>query len=194
MDAAHTTWKTFTCHNTGADENLDPFTPAAGIHGAKFQWGVGETGTGYGISQADDQTSTSLPAGVTWKCRSSLSSLPSGIKTNPCPDGFRLPTYTEWKNVYQNNTITYVGTWDGDYTNYSSGAQIGTGLFLPAAGLRSNCGGSSGFLTNRAYKGYYWSSTPIGNDYYSYLEVESSRVSTSDYSGTLGMSVRCIEQ
>jgi uncharacterized protein (TIGR02145 family) len=192
MDAAHTTWKTFTCHNTGADENLDPFTPAAGIHGAKFQWGVGETGTGYGISQADDQTYTTSLGSVPWKCLSSHSDLPSGIKTNPCPDGFRLPTYTEWRNVYINNTITYVGTWDGGYTNYSSGAQIGTGLFLPAAGLRTNCGGSG--LSNRGYIGYYWSSTSDGTDYYYYLKVESSNVSTRDYSFSLGMSVRCIEK
>lgn len=150
-------WLVFMCYNLGADyDNIpNPFTPAAGLHGEKYKFGSGSPA----LSMADDQ---SLNGTINnWASKPFQDDEENWREANnPCPSGFRVPTYKEWSGVLSNNSAnskTAVGTsWVTGATNYSSGMQIGDRLFLPTVGQRFF---SDGDLMNRGEKGYYWSST-----------------------------------
>ncbi|WP_395761870.1 FISUMP domain-containing protein [Elizabethkingia anophelis] len=189
-------FKEFACQNLGATAGIDPFSPVAGNHGDKYQWGAktGEAGRYY--SQANDQANsgyisgwntTSLPDG-TWQ---------DGVKTvnDPCPTGYRVPTRTEWQAVINNNTnIERVGSWadNGNYTTalyFRSPSNVRT-LMLPAAGYRNYADGT---LLNRGRNGYYWSSSATAS-IASHLYFNSSSVYVYNFNRTDGMSVRCIAE
>jgi len=105
---------------------------------------------------------------------------------NPCPNGYRLPTITEYYKEME--------TWNTINQNYEISA-FASALKLPIGGYRLNDGrvnGPNGFSNNGT--GFYWSSTVIG--------VYSESFSFSNYSSSynqygaaraMGMSVRCIK-
>lgn len=103
-------WKTFMCHNLGANQGLDPFTPAPALIGNLYYKGQSVPGGAYGTWANDG----SKGAG------------------DPCPEGYRIPLQSEWSGVIANNTITWVGTKD---VNGNGGVKIGQSLMLPAAGM-----------------------------------------------------------
>ncbi len=190
-------WKAFMCHNLGADESADPFTPSWRLNGHYYQWGRaavaanGPTGSSSGEANAGSVcgwNTTDAPNGA-WV---------DGSKTanDPCPTGFRVPRKTQWDAVLNtglNPTRSYPGSWSGSSTNYNAGLRIGsgtTGLFLPAAGYRDY---SDGTLGSRGYFGYYWSSTE--NDSYVWLLTFGNGYADTNFSGrTDGMSVRCVAE
>ena len=146
-------WREFMCHNLGADESLNPFTPHSGLHGAMFKWGNKEPAL---AARENIDISGAVP---NWQA---ITPPPDGvgnwdlINANPCPEGWRVPTYYEWRGVLENNPISYAGTWSNDAGNFSSGVFFGDALFLPAAGERHF---SDGVLNNRGAVSAYWSST-----------------------------------
>jgi uncharacterized protein (TIGR02145 family) len=155
-------WLNFLCHNLGADESANPFTPAAAIHGAKYKWGVASPA----ITQAEDQNQTNNNGfgRDNWLGRGTPpnTSLPWNMTTaNPCPVGWRVPSLDEWFGVENNNSKTYVGNWTNNSTYYSSGLQLGYALFLPAAGTRIDY---SGALEDRGSNGNYWTSSAYDID------------------------------
>ena len=178
------------CHNLGANEALDPFTPAAGIHGAKYKWGTGQVA----LTQAADQSNSGAVSNWT-----TVGGTPpitevdwNMISANPCPAGFRVPTKAEWDGVRTNNTWTKPGTWTDSPTNYTSGAKVGTALFLPAAGNRGN---SDGTLSNRGSRGFYWSSTVNDTPSAYYLTFYSSgQITGSIANKSTSFPVRCIAE
>lgn len=96
---------------------------------------------------------------------------------NPCPDGFRLPTRTEWQNE-----------------GLSWGSQDAAGAFasplrLVVSGSRS---GFSGRLSNAGTDGWYWSST-FGVISAKVLSFGSGGASLSALYRAYGLSVRCIK-
>ncbi|WP_407497278.1 FISUMP domain-containing protein [Elizabethkingia anophelis] len=202
MDAAHTQWKEFMCQNLGATAGIDPFSPVAGNHGAKIQWGRNITGTNgqYYYTQASDQSnsgsisgwSTTNAADGAWN--SGTEANPVKTVNDPCPSGYRVPTRTEWQAVIDNNNVERVGTWadDGNYTTalyFRNPSNVRT-LMLPAAGYRYY---TDGTLSYRGNSGRYWSSSVTSSNAYN-LHFDSSSVYVNNYRRTNGMSVRCIAE
>jgi uncharacterized protein (TIGR02145 family) len=194
-DAAKTHWLNFMCHNLGANEDADPFMPAATIHGAKYEWGVATPA----LTQQEDQNQANN-GGFSesgWSAKGGTP--PSGSNSwnmetaNPCPVGWRIPTQTEWASVIANNTLTYQGNWAGNATDFTSGLKIGDALFLPAAGLRNY---SAGELGNRGSFGYYWSSNAhsTSGNYLSFYN-EYAYAGTYGYTKrSFGYSIRCVAE
>jgi uncharacterized protein (TIGR02145 family) len=156
-------WKTFQCHNLGADATADPFTPSWQLNGHYYLWGIkavaanGPTGPSSAEANAGvvpTYNPMAVPtANNAWNDASKSTN-------DPCPTGFRVPTYDHWNAVINTNlnpTRSIVGTWSNSSTNYGVGLRIGSGtvgLFLPAAGYRA----SEGVLVGRGDGGFYWSS------------------------------------
>ncbi len=116
------------------------------------------------------------------------------VKTeyDPCPEGWRVPTYGELAELNDNrsswttNENGQIGYWFSGSKSYSSSVPR---VFFPAAG-RSDYGGNA---YRRGYYGYYWSSRPSYD--YAYLLYFSSSYSYMDsYYRAYGYSVRCVQE
>lgn len=168
-------WKTFLCHNLGADPSADPFAPSWRLNGDYYQWG--RNPACFGIDGTDGANPCSAPvygAAAPWGNAAvndnagaipgwSTTVAPDGswqdeVKTanDPCPAGFRVPTKAQWDAIYANNIVTQLGTQSLSSTNHTFGQMFGANLFLPAAGQRSPVNGA---LNLRGAAGQYWSST-----------------------------------
>ncbi|MBO5419880.1 MAG: hypothetical protein J6A22_07320 [Bacteroidales bacterium] len=119
------------------------------------------------------------------------------VKTeyDPCPDGWRVPTYAELNELCQNHS-----SWtseEGQPGYWFSGASTYTDkvsqVFFPAAGGYRNYNDNGGYACCRGSNGYYWSSRP--NSYYAYCL--SFLWDSADLRGNkreYGNSVRCVQE
>jgi len=143
-----TEWKKFMCRNLGADLNADPITPSDNLNGDYYQWGSKTP-----IATLTEIFNTTYPwtdpAG--WYGDNNHASTDAKEKSffDPCPAGYRVPTYDEWNGVRNNNTRTWISAGD------NSGYMVGNFLFLPVAGYRTP---DNGALSSRGEWGFYWSS------------------------------------
>ena len=127
---------------------------------------------------------------------------------NPCPAGYRVPTRAEFDGLANTTLNTWTRTGTGGFgtlidpsisvnnlTNWTAGAKVGTALYLPAAGYRSNSDGST---TMRGGTGVYWTSMAYNTTSCIYFAVNVGGQSTTEIgfgSGrTHGRSVRCIAE
>ncbi|PUB26379.1 uncharacterized protein (TIGR02145 family) [Elizabethkingia sp. YR214] len=190
-------WRTFMCHNLGAEIAADPFTPAAAIHGAKYQWGAQTGEAGRYVSQTDDQSMTSVSGwNTTMNTDNSLWGDTTKGPNDPCPSGFRLPAQTEWAAVINENTGARVGNWVFNVTTYGSAyyfssASRPNSLMLPAAGYRPD-----GLILSRGKEANYWSGTTLDGINSKRLSITGFTVTAdTNFNGqprTDGLSVRCI--
>ena len=115
------------------------------------------------------------------------------VKTeyDPCPEGWRVPTYSELSELFTNNHSSQTtdangqsGLWFSGTEPYSESVPL---VFFPAAGYRINSDGST---YDRGYCGGYWSS----GDPHCILAFLGSAVSAApDGLHGWGLSVRCVQ-
>ena len=120
------------------------------------------------------------------------------VKTDndPCPEGWRVPTYNELKELRSNysswtkNAEGQSGYWFSGTLTYAEGVPR---IFLPDAGGRYNYSG--GAADGRGGYGNYWSSRPSGScAYFLCSEYCYAGASYMDYlMRVLGYSVRCVQ-
>jgi len=184
-------WKKFMCRNLGVNPYVNPFIPSALLNGDYYQWG---SPTPCATRDAIIGTwNTDPPSG--WYGDNSTAP-DAKVKSiyDPCPAGYRVPTYDEWQGVFNTtlNPRTNIpsGTWSSS-TDSWSGAMFGDNLFLPTAGYRNP---TIGVLFNRGAFGFYWGSRmdDATNAYHAYL---SSGYAYMDYLyRAFGHSIRCIAE
>ena len=113
-------------------------------HGKFYQWGINVAWNTTGSSAAG-----ATPSG-SWN----TSTYPSNWNDHPCPDGYRLPTDTEFRTLINSSTVSRGGGWsssDYGYIKFTSGSNS---VEFPAVGWRR----SSGTLNSAGALGGYWSS------------------------------------
>ena len=186
-------WKEFKCQNLGAAVDVNPFAPDWRLHGDYYQWGKktkaadGPTGT------ADNQANAGAVSG--WNTVAAVNgSWTDAAKTanDPCPDGYKVPSSSLWRNVSGNNAISRAGTWTEQTTNYSSGLKVGDYLYLPATGIRYS--DLNGELYNRGKNGYYWSSTEINTNSEVFTFSSGSQAVGVMTQRADAVSVRCVKE
>ena len=124
---------------------------------------------------------------------SGTESAPVKTKYDPCPEGWRVPTYGELDEL-DNNYSSWTTDDNGQSGRWFSGPNSYTAtvprVFLPAAGYRDYYDGSA---ANRGYYGGYWSSGPYGTGA-DRLGFRSSDVYIYIYYRAGGYSVRCVQE
>ena len=149
-------------------------------HGTFYQWGINVAWNSTGAS-----ASGATPSG-SW-----TNSYFPDWNTNPCPDGYRLPTDTEFENLINSSTVSYGGGWSSTDYGYIEFTSDSKSVEFPAVGLRNY---NDGALTSAGTNGYYWSDTQPDNAFAYSLIFASNSVDVAYYRKTYGFSVRCVRQ
>ena len=153
--------------------------------GLFYQWG-----SNVGWSSTDPLTATD---GInTWRDLSEKGNTWQTAK-NPCPNGWRVPTYDELNSLTQTNNVTFMWTTENSVNGYRlTDKTTGNSLFLPAAGYRDYYYGGGSLNAVDMY-GFYWSATLYGT--YAYTLFFYSGIFTM-YSNNRAycFSVRCVAE
>jgi uncharacterized protein (TIGR02145 family) len=213
----------FMKHNLGADTTADPLTPSWKLNGAYFQWGKKPVDTnnnsyrtkgtnaseGFVAAPTDVSHNSSVASAINWNPSFPLTTSwnvnensPSKTLTDPCPNGYRVPTRNEWMSIYNNtgiidtrpNWINNVSNfyWGASVDNYSVGKLVSNVLYLPAAGFFGNDGGG---IFSRGLNGVYWSSTSLNAVQAYCLYFSNTFLSaTHNLEMRYSISVRCVKE
>ncbi|WP_459186658.1 InlB B-repeat-containing protein [Parabacteroides sp. APC149_11_2_Y6] len=118
---------------------------------------------------------------------------PVKTETDPCPEGWRVPTFSEWKAIGAGNTAV-TKEWDDTKKLMSILGADEEGeqkLILPTGGARSYNSTSSG----QGGTGFYWSSSiPAGKIYIYNITFKSATLGTNTSSRGNGFAVRCVQE
>jgi uncharacterized protein (TIGR02145 family) len=198
-------WKEFMCHNLGANQSADPFTPSADINGDYYQWGykypsatrdniLGTPTTADGSAYTGTWNNSSATPGY-YGDNTNGTNVTVISPTDPCPSGYRVPSYNEWLGVTNKitanlNPQSSKGPWGTAGPANWSGAMFGNALYLPAAGRRNN---STGSLNFRGAYGYYWS-TRINSSTNTYIMYFDNGAAMNFLYRAYGITVRCIAE
>ena len=118
---------------------------------------------------------------------------PIKTENDPCPDGWRVPTYNELTSIqfkrssWTTNDEGQNGYWFNDSNTPDDK------MFLPAAGEIMNASWSTK-VRNRGSNGCYWSSKPYNNGAANCQTISKSSVSGTSSYRAYGYSVRCVKE
>ena len=127
--------------------------------------------------------------GTLWNCGTEES--PKKTEYDPCPEGWRVPTYAELEQLQQNHSswTTDVNGHEGYYfCGINSYSETVPQIFLPAAGYRDPCGST----TCRDALGVYWSSL-LSYDWGANLYFPDIEPTMGMSVPAHGYSVRCVQ-
>ena len=154
-------------------------------YGMFYQWGKN-----VGWSAADPLVSS---AGDTAWDPSHISGNVWTSFFDPCPDGWRVPTYMDMSTLTDGDNV--VSVWkeqNGVAGRRFVDAQTENSIFIPAAGYRNN---SDGTQANQGSNGHYWLSTAHVSTYAYFLGFNSASSNPSiDNNFGYGFSVRCVRR
>ncbi len=158
-------------------------------HGRFYQWGTNVSWNSTGSSATE-----SIPSNQTWQADDTPRV--STWTRHPCPDGFRLPSNTQFQSLKNACSVTYMsGTWSSTnygYVTFTDGTNTSHKLEFPAVGYRDS--DASGTLNSAGREGYYWSYVRNANDAYVMRFSSSSVTDNGSYNMKYGASVRCIRK
>ena len=123
---------------------------------------------------------------------SGTESNPVKTKYDPCPEGWRVPTYAELEELFLNRSswTTEYGQNGYRFSDASSYTETAPQVFFPAAGY---CLVINGSADSRGNLGTYWSSSPY--DYYAcVLYFYDGPAAVSHSYRAYGYSVRCVQE
>ena len=124
---------------------------------------------------------------------SGTDSNPVKTENDPCPEGWRVPTYAELDEL-NNNYSSWTTDDNGRSGRWFSGPNSYTAsvpqVFFPAAGYRYDYDAGA---RNRGNYGDYWSSSPYSSTAYG-LSFSSSNVDVVIGYRARGDSVRCVQE
>ena len=162
-----------------AEQNPNTLYVGAGYHAAAFQGG----NTYY---FGNDSNNDKL-----WNSGSGASPVKSDY--DPCPEGWRVPTYAELQGLIQNHSSAVatdndqIGCYFSGKNAYADGCRS---LFLSASGRNSGYDGKS---ENRGLRGYYWSSDAGETARACAVNFKDGAVNQSNSASRAdGYSVRCV--
>ena len=182
------TGKTWMDRNLGASQ-VATSSSDADAYGDLYQWGRRADGHQCRNSQTTNLlSSTSVPSHGNfiinpnspnnWREPESWD-LWQGVNgiNNPCPNNYRLPTYSEWE-AERNSWI-----------NSNSSGAFSSSLKLPLTGNRNPSSGNVGFI----FYGHYWSSTVSGTDSVTLSFCDGCGSNAVTAARAFGNAVRCIK-
>lgn len=125
---------------------------------------------------------------------SGTESSPVRTAGDPCPEGWRVPSYDELASLAEHysdwtqDDQGHKGYWFSGSSTYTSG--MSDAVFLPAAGFRKH----TGFASARGSIGGYWCSLPYDYNMAYTLGLADGSVSLAAERRAQGFSVRCVKE
>ena len=124
---------------------------------------------------------------------SGTESEPVKTENDPCPEGWRIPTYAEFNKLKQtssNWTINSDGVEGRNFAGADPDTQESVKVFFPASGYRSYNGNS---VSSQGSSAYYWTSRPNGTKIYTFKINEQAPGFYNDDYPAYGQPVRCVK-
>ena len=225
-------WITFMCYNLGADPNMTidqqiAYEPSgdtdATVFGDLYQWGRRtdghekrtNTGKTTMTSPTDVVVHSDYITVLDWRSPPNPAMWGATKTANdPCPAGWRVPTYSEWRSIFNDEGDLGTGGQKNDQAtanewirkiNYGSNPTGTSGfairpyslseptLFIPSTSVRN---ANTGNLNPTNENGYYWGSSVDGNNSHSiYISSTNQTVNVHGFIPRgWGCSVRCVAE
>ncbi|NAW50473.1 hypothetical protein GNY06_03410 [Elizabethkingia argentiflava] len=180
QSAARINGKIWMRHNLGANTSLDPdqSPSVAGLHGNYYQYGRNAFVAGGTDTRMNGNFNGHSASPRDWNSGTELA--PIKTDKDPCPEGYRVPTYKEFSELIDATIQSSHGQWSRGYANYTA-AKVFTSkdnknvkLTFPSQGVFSVTGVANvepyrqSGLQDRGIAGIYWASTIDGNIHYLY--------------------------